>query len=73
MNACVRVYVSVCACMCVCVCVRVCVRACVCVCESSRASRIFPRMYMRVRKLAGRGKEKFVRADLPEFSGSSLH
>ena len=37
----------------------------------SRASRIFPRMCMLVRKLAERGKETLVRADLPGFSGSS--
>ena len=33
----------------------------------SRASRIFPRMRMRVRKWAGEGKEKYVWADLPGF------
>ena len=37
----------------------------------SRASPIFPRMHMRVRKWAGGGKEKYVRADLPGFRGSS--
>ena len=33
----------------------------------SRASRIFPRVRMRVRKWAGEGKEKYVWADLPGF------
>ena len=37
----------------------------------SRASGIFPRMRMRVRKWAGEGKEKYVWADLPGFRGSS--
>ena len=37
----------------------------------SRASRIYPRMRMRVRKWAGGGKEKYVWADLPGFHGSS--
>ena len=36
----------------------------------SRASYIFPRMRMRVRKWAGEGKEKYVRAQLPGFRDS---
>ena len=63
-----------------CVCLRMCARACVCVsCESvssfvlacvrvvSPASRIFPRMRMRMRKWAQGG---YVLADLPGFCGS---
>ena len=37
----------------------------------SRASRIFPRMRMCVRKWAGGGKEKYIWADLPGFPDSS--
>ena len=37
----------------------------------SRASRIFPRMRMRVRKWEGEGKEKYVWAQLPGFRGSN--
>ena len=39
-------------------------------CLVSRASRIFPRMRMRVRKWAGEGKEKYVWAHLPGFRDS---
>ena len=80
--ACVCVFTNVCVCVFtnVCVCLRLCARSCVCVsCESacvfvrtcvrviSRASRIFPRMRMRLRMWAEGGKEKYVWADQPGF------